>query len=612
MKHNNQTPDGEIRQSQILSTYGPGAMVDLPNQSVIIGGLGYWLFPRTYKKIQEERLEAAVCKILGLSKIELRQPPTSNNTYSEIKTGIRTFIFPAWFLAQIEEKWQANGKEYRTRPLVPWQHLSSGKYLDRNRKKHSVVPVRFVQACVNGHISDVNWMAFVHGQFSRGCLGPLWFDEGQTSSDFAEIFVRCESCLARRPLSDATIADFKALGACRGERTWLGDREDCLSRETGKPVANRLLVRSASNAYFPQQVSVISLPQKDQQLRESVNKVYEIISCAENIQDIGIYRRVQQVKSVLQRFSDEQIWQEVQRRKNNPSSSQQVNKTIKQSEIETLLSLSEDDDIDGDDFSIRNQDVQNLDQQLQGKLERVVLVDRLREVVAQIGFTRFEPVIADIDGELKLDIRPAPLDSNIKWLPAIENRGEGIFLSFFSEAIERWLALEAVQKRGKTLKQGFLEWLARKGYSSEKFSFPGLPYIMLHSLSHLLITSLSLECGYSASAIRERIYAGDGGGYGILLYTGSPGSEGTLGGLVQQGEKITEHLINALELGKFCSNDPVCASHRPDATYEERFLHGAACHGCLLIAETSCERRNEFLDRALVVNTIEELGAEFF
>jgi len=97
-----------------------------------------------------------------------------------------------------------------------------------------------------------------------------------------------------------------------------------------------------------------------------------------------------------------------------------------------------------------------------------------------------------------------------------------------------------------------------------------------------------------------------------LLYTGSPGSEGTLGGLVQQGEKITEHLINALELGKFCSNDPVCASHRPDATYEERFLHGAACHGCLLIAETSCERRNEFLDRALVVNTIEELGAEFF
>ncbi len=52
--------------------------------------------------------------------------------------------------------------------------------------------------------------------------------------------------------------------------------------------------------------------------------------------------------------------------------------------------------------------------------------------------------------------------------------------------------------------------------------------------------------------------------------------------------------------------------HRPDDSQEERFLHGAACHGCLLIAETSCERRNEFLDRALVVNTVEAGGLHFF
>lgn len=122
---------------------------------------------------------------------------------------------------------------------------------------------------------------------------------------------------------------------------------------------------------------------------------------------------------------------------------------------------------------------------------------------------------------------------------------------------------------------------------------------------------MSLECGYAASSIRERIYASDAG-YGILLYTGSPGSEGTLGGLVQVGNQLEEHLNVALELGKLCSNDPVCAQHQPDNVQEERFLHGSACHGCLLIAETSCERRNEFLDRALVVATVEGLGAEFF
>jgi hypothetical protein len=131
---------------------------------------------------------------------------------------------------------------------------------------------------------------------------------------------------------------------------------------------------------------------------------------------------------------------------------------------------------------------------------------------------------------------------------------------------------------------------------------------MLHSFSHLLITAVALECGYPASSIRERIYALPGVGYGILLYTGTSDSEGTLGGLIQVGRRIHEHIRTALELGELCSNDPVCAQHQPQNTHERRFLHGAACHGCLLIAETSCEQQNDFLDRALVVRTVDNLG----
>jgi hypothetical protein len=82
--------------------------------------------------------------------------------------------------------------------------------------------------------------------------------------------------------------------------------------------------------------------------------------------------------------------------------------------------------------------------------------------------------------------------------------------------------------------------------------------------------------------------------------------------LVQVGRSLDHHLRAALEMGRLCSNDPVCAQHHPDNKQEERFLNGAACHGCLLIAEPSCERRNEFLDRALVVATVESLGTEFF
>ena len=45
---------------------------------------------------------------------------------------------------------------------------------------------------------------------------------------------------------------------------------------------------------------------------------------------------------------------------------------------------------------------------------------------------------------------------------------------------------------------------------------------------------------------------------------------------------------------------------------ESRPLHGAACHGCSLIAETSCEMRNDFLDRALVVPVLGLEDAAFF
>ncbi len=129
-------------------------------------------------------------------------------------------------------------------------------------------------------------------------------------------------------------------------------------------------------------------------------------------------------------------------------------------------------------------------------------------------------------------------------------------------------------------------------------------------LAHLLLTAISLECGYPASSLRERIFAAPDC-YGILIYTGSSDAEGTLGGLVVAAREIRRHMRRALESGALCSNDPVCANHAP-ARHDHQHLHGSACHGCLLTAETSCEQRNEFLDRALVVPTVEALGAEFF
>jgi hypothetical protein len=136
---------------------------------------------------------------------------------------------------------------------------------------------------------------------------------------------------------------------------------------------------------------------------------------------------------------------------------------------------------------------------------------------------------------------------------------------------------------------------------------------MLHTLSHLLIQSLAMRCGYPASSIRERIYSDiQTERFGILLYTGSPDAEGTLGGLVQEARHIEDHLRMALRMGSLCSNDPICAYHSPGTSMEKRWLHGAACHGCALVAETSCEMRNDYLDRALVVPVLGVPDAAFF
>ena len=150
--------------------------------------------------------------------------------------------------------------------------------------------------------------------------------------------------------------------------------------------------------------------------------------------------------------------------------------------------------------------------------------------------------------------------------------------------------------------------------------YPGTPYVLLHSISHALMAEIALDCGYPASSLKERVYAlsessrtaGDFDRCGILIYTASAGAQGTLGGLVATAPRFAHILQSALERLRICSNDPVCADHEPDDRSGDRATHGAACHGCLLIAETSCEMRNLFLDRSLLVRTMAEESAHFF
>jgi hypothetical protein len=163
---------------------------------------------------------------------------------------------------------------------------------------------------------------------------------------------------------------------------------------------------------------------------------------------------------------------------------------------------------------------------------------------------------------------------------------------------------------------GFLLWQREHGSALDD---RGIAYTMLHGLSHALMAEIALECGYPASSLKERIYAlwdparlGTTGRFGILIYTATAGNLGTLGGLVGTAKHFGRILHSALRRLEVCSNDPICAVHEPTSTADDRALHGAACHRCLLIAETSCEARNLFLDRSLLVETMAARQVAFF
>jgi hypothetical protein len=592
-------PHGQLRQSAVLRGSGPGAMVDMPSYAVIIGGLDFW--KGEMKQLFEPRLKVKITQLLQIPDVKLFTPPAASNDPTASQTGIDVFRFPEWFTAQYEDR-PAEG--VRSRPLVHQKALVNGRY-QRDRRRYGVVPLRFVQACRNGHISDVDWYIFVHGSDDR-CRRPLWLDERGTSGDLADITLRCE-CGKERSLAQAT-RPF-TLGACLGQRPWLGAAagEKC-SGVDGKVEYNHLLIRSASNAYFAETMSVISLPDAGAALRTAVDLVWEdFLQYVDSAQELTREKKKAKVASALSGLSDADVMTEIQRRN---SGARPVLKPIKQDELDVLMKSAESlgEDVPEGEFYARALPLSPQRSGVMEMIERIVLVHRLREVVAQVGFTRFQAAIPDIDGELDIDVWRAPLARETTWLPAVENRGEGVFVAFKQDAIGEWLHRPEVQERAKALRRGFDYWRAHQGSDLE---FPDMRYIMLHSLSHLLITAVSLEAGYSASSIRERVYVGPAG-CGILLHTGSSDAEGTLGGLVQIGRRLEHHLNQALALGQLCSNDPVCAQHDPDNPHEERYLLGAACHGCLLIAETSCERRNEFLDRALVVATVDAHGAEFF
>jgi hypothetical protein len=590
-------PDGQIRQSQVVTTFGPGALVDLLDQAVLIGGLEFWKYSREQpaKIIAEPRLRERIVEAYDIDlspEAPFRTPPVGKDDEPTPFSGIRALEFPAWFVCQ-QCRALVRGIDGTTVKGRRRVHDCAG-----SRRAGACVPVRFVAACRRGHLQDFPWRRWLHiGSPCRG--GTMHLHEGRTG-DFSEIRVACDCGVPPRKLADANIEAMRP--SCDGHRPWLG-------RESGEGCSEalRLLVRTASNNYFPQVLSALSMPDPDRELDDAVHRIWSSVERVSGAEQVALLRDMQpRVFQHLGNFSDAEIAEAVARKK---SGHKLTIAPLRVTEYRKLLAAVPDPEHPEDADFIA--ELCPRPPALPPSIERVVLVHKVREVRAQIGFTRLEPATMDQHGEFEHDlgVQRSSLSLTESWLPAAEVRGEGVFLVLDEDALREWESRDAVRARGKELAAGYQQW-ARSHRLGEPPPFLGVRFYLLHTLAHLLVTSISLECGYAASAIRERLYSwrtddeGELNMAGILLSTGTTGSEGTLGGLVDQGRRLAHHLANALEMGTLCSNDPVCATHSPNGDPSERFLEGAACHGCLFVAECSCERFNRYLDRALVVPTM--------
>lgn len=600
---------GEIRPSQLLINYGVGSIIDLPHISAIIMGLDDW---DTFnaQEIQEERLLQAIQTVLGGQVRRLLSPPLAPSTITNAfdpnaRIGVPVAAFPRWMVCpKCHLLASADSGFFELKA-----HAQSDKirYVHKNCPNQPIVlPSRFMIACKAGHLDDFPWHQFVHGDLH--CNALLRMVERGVSGEPSDLSVRCETCGKSQAMSLAFSSEAEKAyrPACTGRRPHLRDFEKGCQQEA------RPLLLAASNTWFPLVFSTLSLPTNLDELDQLIEAYWSKLQEVQNKDELPVLRRVV-LPEQFNPHSDDDIWSKIEQKKSPDAPA--VSTKPADLKIPEWSVLSHPQNAPGTrDFEVK---CVSAPEEYAHLIEQVVLVERLREVRALTGFTRIESLNDYAEEEEPSAGHIMPLARHaLRWVPAAEVRGEGIFIQFHEPAVQAWQQRVTIQKRNDTFRDAHIRWRSAHHIPDAEANYPGIRYILLHTFAHALMRQLTLECGYAAASIRERIYArevGSEGGAmaGVLLYTAAADSEGTLGGLVSQGhpDALGWHIAGAIEEMQYCASDPLCAEHD---SREDRTLHEAACHACMFIPETSCERGNKYLDRSLLVPTIKRDDLAFF
>lgn len=598
-----------LRRDALISPWGVGAIIPFPNdESLMVARLDDWFKDNDAIdefKIEDERLSKRLGGKLLVAPPDYREK-SSDTRFDYIK--IPAVRFPLWHYCPVCGNMEKLGQNSQSRKCSGEIRRSNGKdtYCFKNIKKPNklptLIPERFIAVCKHGHIEDFPIMEWVHQKCGHPILPSckLYRSTGGNSASLAGVRYTC-TCGGSATMNGAF--GTKGLESieykCKGNRPWLGQdaNENCGD-------ALMVLQRGASNVWFADIISSVYIPPNacrhmNPNTKDVVDKGIQRFASSRKNCDIdfdGIQNFVNLYKKIYDDLEEKIVYEEI------------VN-TLRSSEKKDLPET--DLDYRKEEFDVLTRSVGEPDDELYTKnyptsfykdlefLNSITMVHKLRETRVFCGFRRISPKEGDL----------APISyDEVNWLPAIKNSGEGIMFEFDQEKIKNWAINREVNKRVKIIEKNMKD----TGRFTDERLNP--VYVMLHTFAHCLILALSNESGYSNSSIRERVYCDK---YilkeshpmaGILIYTASGDSEGSLGGLVRQGlpDKIKNIIKRAIDEASWCSSDPVCIQSSGQGLFGSNL---SACHNCALLPETSCEDKNMFLDRALLIGTLDEEGS---
>lgn len=620
-----------VRASQAVLQYGVGAMVDFRDRTLMTAAPEYW--GGSVSHIRDERLE----KILHVD--YFGKPGDKDDV--KFAEGISYVRFPEWYFCPSCRRFKPIGEwvtEYRAKsPKKAEEDPHMIQTMKCPKCFQELVVARIITACQEGHIDDFPWVKWVHCQNFGGpkeiCSRPeLTITTSSSASEGLEgLTLKCLNCGAAASLRGAfdpgkfeeldKKTDFRYNFRCAGKHPWKHKTESCKSTEYPK-----VLQRGSSSVYFPVTESSLVIPPYSSIV---TNKIDESAAYAEYKAVIASYLSTpgitaetiellhnSQTQVYAQRIAQEtaipfdKVVGVLKRKNAAPDDGEYSTASVKYraEEYEAIMGETVIEAEDYGEFYREGVDISAYNLPF---LKSISLIHKVREVQALVGFTRLKPVDStDAPGSQAVVVPVKEPDT--KWYPAYDVRGEGIFIEFDSSSINNWRSEnQFLAERVALLNDNYKKSFIGENHPREITG----KFLLLHTISHLLIKQLSFECGYGIASLKERIYcseAADGKEMaGILIYTACGDSEGTLGGLVRQGRSDTFPSIfnKAIENARTCSNDPVCSLSQGQGRDS---LNLAACYSCTLIPETSCEEFNCFLDRGVVVGTFDNPNLGFF